>query len=251
VSRSLNLTLTAACAAALEVLPAATVVSHSSAAVILGAPLQARWPLHVSVPPGAYRARRRGLRVHVRRLTSEDTTEHRGLPVTSGAQTWLDLAAVLPADELIAVGDSLWRAGHVDGAAVTARIERAGGLRGVVRARACAPLLTPLSASRPESLVRVWLIDAGLPPPRPQVPVLDRGGREVAHADLGWPEWKVAVEYEGRQHADPRQFGRDIDRYSRMAADGWLVVRISGGQLYPAVVVDRATRALRSRGATW
>ena len=58
--------------------------------------------------------------------------------------------------------------------------------RGIVRARRCAPALTPLSASRPESLIR-WggVADSELPDLEPQVPVLDRRGRVVAHGDLG------------------------------------------------------------------
>ncbi|MGY1650453.1 DUF559 domain-containing protein [Geodermatophilus sp. SYSU D01119] len=59
----------------------------------------------------------------------------------------------------------------------------------------------------------------------------------------------MAVEYEGRQHADPQQFGRDVDRYSLLAADGWLVLRFAGRHLSgPAVVVERTRRALPSRG---
>jgi len=81
------------------------------------------------------------------------------------------------------------------------------------------------------------------------VPVHDRWGREVCHADLGYEEWKVALEYEGRQHAEPEQFGRDIDRYSLMAADGWLLLRYAGRHLArPATIVDRTQRALLSRG---
>ena len=69
------------------------------------------------------------------------------------------------------------------------------------------------------------------------------------HADLGYPGWKVALEYDGRQHADPGQFGRDIDRYSLMAADGWLVLRFAARHLGgPVVVVERTRRALISRG---
>src|SRR3712207_9139506 len=106
--------------------------------------------------------------------------------------------------------------------------------------------------SRTESVVRCVLIQADLPPPRPQMEITSRSGRVVAHSDLGWPEWRVAVEYEGRQHAERGQFGRDLDRYSLMAADGWLTVRYGADHLRrPAVIVDRAARALRSRGATW
>ena len=121
----------------------------------------------------------------------------------------------------------LYRGKHLDAASLDERLHRAGGTRGVARARMLAPLLTPRAASRPESLARFWLIDAGLPVPVPQVPIHDRWGREVAHGDLGYPEWKVLIEYEGLQHADPYQFGLDIDRYSLMAADGWLVVRLA------------------------
>ena len=71
----------------------------------------------------------------------------------------------------------------------------------------------------------------------------------VAHGDLGYAEWRVLLEYEGRQHADADQFGRDIDRYSLMGADGWLVLRFAGRHVGgPTVVVDRTRRALLSRG---
>jgi hypothetical protein len=97
--------------------------------------------------------------------------------------------------------------------------------------------------------VRYWLHAAGLPVPEPQLAVLDRWGREVAHAGLGYQKWKVALEYEGRQHAHPEQFGRDIDRHSLMAANGWLLLRYAGRHLArPATVVDGTQRALLRRG---
>ena len=251
VSRAVSATPPHLVEAALAVLPESALASHRTAGVLLGAPLDFVPPMEFAVPPGAYRARRRGIRMHVRDLTAADRTVLAGLPVTSGAQTWLDLAAVLPPEELVAVGDALYRAGHLDAASLGERLDRAQGFRGVARARSLAPLLTPRAASRPESLARFWLIDAGLPVPVPQVPIHDRWGREVAHGDLGYPEWKVLVEYEGLQHADPRQFGLDVDRYSLMAADGWLVVRLAHLHLRRAVVIDRVGRALWSRGARW
>lgn len=252
VSRAVPLDLRSAGLAVLPVLPPGAVFSHLTAAALLGAPVEPGWPLAVSVAPGVYRPRRMQLRTHVRHLTGDDVVRHRGLPVTSGAQTWLDLASLLPDGELVAVGDALYRAGHLDTARVRARLERAGGTRGVVVARELGPLLTRHAASRPESLVRHALVSGGLPEPEVQIPILDRWGHEVAHADLGWSRWKVALEYEGRQHADPDQFGRDIDRYSLMAADGWLVLRFAGRHLARLdTVVGRAAGALRSRGARW
>lgn len=252
VSRSLTLSVGAASRGALAVLPAGTVVSHSTAAVLLGAPVPPGWPLEFAVPPRVTPPRRRRIRVHVRDLTPDDVVVTDGIPTTSGAQTWLDLAAILSSAELVAVGDALWRAGHLDTTRLGARLDRATGVRGIRQARRCAPLLTPLAASRPESLVRYWVVEAGLPVPTPQCPVHDRHGAVVAHGDLGWPEWKVLLEYEGRQHAARDQFDRDVDRYSLMAADGWLVVRISRGHLGRRdLVVERVSRTLRSRGASW
>ncbi|MGY1672619.1 DUF559 domain-containing protein [Geodermatophilus sp. SYSU D00710] len=252
VSRSVPLTTANAARAALAVLPEGAVASHRTAAVLLGAPLRASWPLEFAVRPGVYRARRQRIRVHVRHLTARDEVRCAGLPVTSGPQTWLDLAARMPGQELVAVGDALYRAGHLDAAALGERLERADGVRGVVRARECAPLLTPLAASRPESLIRYWLVSSELPDPVPQLPVVDRRGRAVAHADLGYDQWRVALEYEGRHHAERRQFRRDLDRYTLMAAHGWLVLRFGEDDLGRRDrVLSRVAGALRSRGARW
>ncbi|MFL6176277.1 MAG: hypothetical protein ACJ715_06460 [Ornithinibacter sp.] len=249
VSRSVELTLPLTVRAALQVLPEGALASHSTAGALLGAPVGAGLPLDFTVRPGTYRARRLGLRIHVRSLGAGDEIRLDGLPTTSGAQTWLDLAAVLADDELVAVGDALWRLGHLDAEILAERLARANGARGVVRARACAPLLSPLAMSRPESLLRYWLLTSPLPDPQPQVAIHDRWGRVVAHGDLGYPEWRVLLEYEGRQHADHEQFGRDVDRYSLMGADGWLVLRFAGRHITgPTVVVERTRRALLSRG---
>ena len=97
--------------------------------------------------------------------------------------------------------------------------------------------------------MRYWLLSSDLPDPEPQVPVLDRWGRAVAHGDLGYSRWKVLLEYEGRQHAERGQFRRDVDRYSLMSADGWLVLRFADHHLGgPHTVVERTRRALFSRG---
>jgi hypothetical protein len=250
VSRSVPLSIRNACLASAPLLPATAAFSHLTAAALYGAPVEHAWPLTVTVPPGAHRPRRERLRTHVRDLRASDVTLHRGLRLTSGPQTWLDLAAVLAPEELVAVGDALFRAGHLDAESLRARVDRAAGVRGVTRARDLAPMLTPRAASPPESVMRYWLVDSDLPDPEVQVPVLDRWGREVAHADLGYSRWKIALEYEGRQHAEADQFGRDVDRYSLMAADGWLVLRFARHHLRRReTVLNRVAGALRSRGA--
>jgi hypothetical protein len=230
-------------------LPPDAAFSHGTAAAVLGAPVDAPPHAHVVLTPRRVLPQRADLVVHARRLLDEDVAVHRGLRVTSGAQTFLDLATDLWPWDLVAVGDALLREEHLTPEGLDRRLARAPRVRGVVRARECAPLLSPLAMSRPESLMRYWLLRSDLPDPQPQVPVHDRWGRVVAHGDLGYEQWKVLLEYEGLQHAEAEQFGRDIDRYSLMAADGWLVLRFAARHVGgPRLVVDRTRRALTARG---
>jgi hypothetical protein len=239
----------ARCAAWTRLLPPDAAFGLETAAVLHGAHSDPPPEVQVVLRPRPVLPQRRGLSVAVRQLRAEDVVVSGGLRATSGAQTFLDLAPRLAPAELVVIGDALLRGGHMTSAALNARLARADRVRGVVRARECAGLLDAGAMSRPESLLRYWLATCDLPAPEPQLPVCDRWGRVVAHADLGWPRYRVAVEYEGRQHAETAQFGRDVDRYSLMAADGWLVLRFAGRHLFgPAVVVERSRRALLSRG---
>lgn len=234
-----------------RVLPADAAFSHGTAAGLFGAPVDRPLRPHVALTPRRVLPQRAEIVVHGRRLSVDDVVVHRGLRLTSGAQTFLDLAAELPAQDLVAVGDALMRVEQLTAEGLTERLTRADRVRGVVRARACAPLLSPLSMSRPESWMRYWLLISELPAPQAQVPIVNSRGVIVAHGDLGYPEWRVLLEYEGRQHAEGDQFGRDVDRYSLMAADGWLVLRFAARHVGgPTLVVDRTRRALLSRGWT-
>ena len=124
-----------------------------------------------------------------------------GLRLTSGAQTFLDLAALLPAPDLVcsATPDAT-RAISTADATSPGDSSRRSGARGRRRRW---HRTSPVAPSAPESLMRYWLSTSDLPDPRSRSrcrPV----GPEVAHADLGYAEWKVALEYEGRQHAEAR-----------------------------------------------
>lgn len=49
---------------------------------------------------------------------------------------------------------------------------------------------------------------------------------------MGWPEWKVGVEYDGEQHwTDPNCHAEDIERLEYLAAQGWIIVRVGARQL--------------------
>jgi hypothetical protein len=249
LSEAVSATLRTRCLAWTRLLPDDAAFGLQTAAALLGLPVPPSPDVHIVLRPQPVLPQRRGLVVHVRRLGEQDVTVHDGLRLTSPPQLFLDLAAQLPPQELVAVGDAMSRRGLLRPDEIAARLDRADRVRGVVAARRIAPMLSPRAMSRPESVLRYWLLTSDLPDPRIQLAIHDHRGREVAHADLGYEEWKVALEYEGRQHAEPEQFGQDIDRYSLMAADGWLILRFAGRHLKgPMVVVERTRRALLSRG---
>src|SRR4051812_49221390 len=132
VSRAFPPTLAVRCRAWTRLLPPDAAFGLETAAALLGAALPPPPAVQIVLRPRPVLPRRAGLQVHVRDLREDDVVEVTGLRVTSGAQTFLDLAARLPPAELVAVGDALMRGEHLTAHQVAARLARADGVRGVV-----------------------------------------------------------------------------------------------------------------------
>ncbi len=50
------------------------------------------------------------------------------------------------------------------------------------------------------------------------------------YLDLGWPDLKIAIEYDGDHHrSDAAQFAKDVLRHEELAALGWTVIRVTAG----------------------
>ncbi|OBA75396.1 hypothetical protein A5641_25575 [Mycobacterium sp. 1554424.7] len=119
---------------------------------------------------------------------------------------------------------------------------------GLRRLETALELVDPGSQSPRESYLRLLLIDAGLPRPQTQIPVLDADGIPVAHIDLGWEEYLVGVEYEGDRHqTDRRRYVYDIQRLETLERMGWIIVRVVAEDPR-ANIVRRAREALVERG---
>jgi hypothetical protein len=120
---------------------------------------------------------------------------------------------------------------------------------GVPRMGGALPLIRTRSASRPETHCRLTQVDAGLPEPDLNYDVYVNGVR-IACVDLAYPRLRIAIEYEGEHHLlDPAQWARDIQRYEKLAAAGWHVIRVTKGELFdePAKLVRRVRAAIVSR----
>jgi hypothetical protein len=228
--------------------PAGSAVSHETAVWCYGLPTNRRWDrarFHITVPPDRS-STRKDFVVHQAVLPFDDLAVFEAIQLTAPARTLLDLAARGDRERLVVVGDAVLRAGLARPEDLRARLARARGARGVRLARAVVPLLTDKAQSPPESIIRLRFHDAGLPTPVAQCPILL--DRFLAHADLGFPGAKVAVEYDGRRHAD--DLGRDIDRYAAFAAAGWMLIRAGANDLRfgSRLLIDRTRAALRGRG---
>ncbi|SFR98586.1 hypothetical protein SAMN04487783_0245 [Agrococcus baldri] len=238
-----------------------------TAARLWGLPLAQRWtaeePLDVARPHDAYRSRVKGTREVVVAAGRLTTLEIDGLRVLSPAATALTLGRELHHEHLVQVVDALLtpakrypelRLPREPGAACMTRAElddflrRCAGLSGVVALRAAAADARAGAESRFETITRLLIVEAGLPEPvvHPSV-VVD--GIEL-HPDLGYPELKIAIEYEGDGHRDEQRWGQDIDRYARLEAAGWIIVRITKADLprRGARLVERVATALARRG---
>jgi len=233
--------------------------SHVTAAIVWGWPLPVRFvrgrDLDIGVAEPRRLPRSRGVRGHqvVGHVTvvREPRT---GLLVSDPATTWTMLGWML-ADpyDLIAVADAAVRTWRVSEPQTTiAELETATRRQrrvGVGRLRAALPRVRTGSASRPETYCRLTLIDAGLPEPELNFEVFE-GTLRLGAVDLAYPALRIAVEYEGEHHLlDPAQWNHDITRYERLAAAGWIVVRVTKTELFdnPREFVRRVREAMQSR----
>lgn len=119
---------------------------------------------------------------------------------------------------------------------------------GVRKARRAAHLSRTGSESPRETYVRVMLELAGLPPLESNRSYGDETG-VIARLDLSWSEWKIAIEYDGRQHGlSLAQRERDIRRRERMERLGWVFIVVTAAQLAtPRDIVRRVGEVLGAR----
>jgi hypothetical protein len=180
-------------------------------------------------------------------LGDDEITRVAGLPVTTVARTAYDLGRHLPREQAVARLDALMHATPFSVEDVLLLAKRYPGARGLRRLRAALPLVDGGAESPKETWLRLLLIDAGLPTPTTQIPVLD-GYWPVAYVDMGWEKYKVAVEYDGDQHrSNRRRYAKDQRRLRKLEEMGWIVIRVIAEDK-PDDVVRRVRAALLARG---
>jgi hypothetical protein len=177
-----------------------------------------------------------------------------GLRIVGPAEAWLSLAAHLAAADLTAVADFLL---GPDGPAepriarswMAAAVDAAEAARGIRALRSALTDAREGVRSRPETHLRLLVREAGPREPDVAVPV-PVGGDLFVHPDLAWPEYRVALEYDGAGHRSARQHAIDVARHEVLVDQRWSVTHVVARDLYtrPSSVVAMAIRRLRAAG---
>ena len=228
----------------LDVTPG-SMASHSTAALLWGIPLPpwlaSSLDVHLSRDAAKNPPSRNGVTGHHARFKPGEMVTLRGLNITSPLRTWLDLAAVLDLDDLVAAGDFLVcehdrifgqkRVPLVTLAKLRHAARHGFRRRGIVKAREAAGLIRVGADSPPETRIRLALQRAGLPNVVLNFVVRDAGGRDVSWPDLAIPEWRILIEYDGAHHLTAHQQGIDDARDRLMKQLGWRQLRITKAML--------------------
>ncbi|MGH3455332.1 MAG: hypothetical protein ACRDP2_13000 [Nocardioidaceae bacterium] len=214
------------------VLPPHGVICHCSAAWAMG--IDAFQPKdrflltpQCMVPHGTSRSRYPGVQCIQGYLPDSDVMVTNGLRLTVPSRTTVDLMRTLRRPYALSVADAMVRAELVTIAELARRIRRLKHFPGIVRARDLLRLIDPRAESPGESWLRLRLVDAGFPFPRPQYEVIDHRGRVIARIDLAYPEIKLAMEYDGAAyHSHEEDQSHDEERRGLLTdAYGWRVER--------------------------
>lgn len=246
------------CTALLVAVPAGAFFSHLTAARLWPLPLPqafATEPIHVSVQEPFRPPRRFGVDGHLVKDPLAGVVRRHGLSLVDPGTLFCQLSTKLSLDNLVAVGDALvLRPVYQDYSddrpwmslpQLTERVELFRG-RGKSFAAKAVDMIRPGAESRPETLLRLAIIESGLPEPEVNVDLRDAHGRFLGRADLVYRQWRVIVEYDGDQHRTSTwQFDRDVARLEGFARAGWTVVRIVGRAFWG----DRGACVARIRGA--
>jgi hypothetical protein len=229
--------------------PEHAVVCVLTAAWLHGAEVRHQDDLDVDVsyPKGKRRRPRQGLRVSQETVQPDDVTVIQGVRVTTGLRTTFDCLRLLKGIERVVVADALTHLGRTNLEELQRYFAAQRRLRNLRIGERLIEQVEPLSESPMESRVRLRLTEAGIPRPKAQWEIFTPSGEFVARLDLAWPEFKVAVEYDGAWHWKQRQ--QDDRRRARARALGW-DIHVFGSEDYYGdrdAMIAEVWAALRAR----
>lgn len=238
-------------------------ISHRTAAALHGlldepvAP-----PFHLTVPRETTRVRRTLVIGHRADIPQEHLWTWHGMPLTSPAWTWTDLALTGSLLEGLILADRVIRSGRAEfgerpeALASPRQLQQAlrqrGRANGVRTAAEALGLARDGVDSPQETRLRLMMHHAHLPEPEVNEWLCDGAGRRVVQPDLSLPAWRLAIQYDGEDYHSGEQMRKDVRRTERTEALGWKELRITRDHMRDAGqgAVAKIERELRARGWT-
>jgi hypothetical protein len=196
-----------------------------------------------------HRENRRQLRLHCGPLADSDITMVAGIRVTTVRRTLLDLLRW--SDRLTAIWacEDAVRKNLVTLAELRSVVEEIGLEPFACPIRRRVALVDPRSESPLETVIRLVLVDGGLPLPDLQHVVTDIHGTVLARLDFAYVQRRIAIEADGRAvHDEVRALYRDRQRSNNVELAGWHVLRFTwyDATARPSYVVQTVADALAS-----
>jgi hypothetical protein len=209
-----------------------TVLSHRSAAALLGIRGTAGGPVDVTVPHRSTSSDR--IRRHLAVLPDDEVTVHEGIAVTTATRTIFDLAAASSVDRVEHDIRQVEYLRLYDRLSLLDLVERYPGRRGLRRVRAALTRLEALPAGRTrgrlEERFLPFLRRYGLPRPRLNDWIMVGGER--FQVDCHWPGVLQIVELDSWEaHGTRSAFRDDRARDRILGTAGYSVTRVSWAQL--------------------
>ncbi|MGN6744444.1 MAG: hypothetical protein ACTHJL_14295, partial [Amnibacterium sp.] len=193
--------------------------------------------------------RGRGVLGHRTTVPPERVLEVDGLPVLNRSETWCELAEVLTVQELVVIADTFVGPECPDPRrvldALRAAVEAKGRRHRDTLREALGRIRVGVRSPR-ESMLRLLLVDAGLPEPEVNVRLYARDGSFLAEGDLVYVVARLVLEYEGDHHrTDRKVFRSDIRRRERYEDEDWSVLRVTADDM--DIEANRKELVLRVR----
>lgn len=218
--------------AVLRTARSAVALSHTTALIVMGAPL---WDLplddvHVTRIDGRAGRREAGVAQHRGRVLPGDVLMIRGIPVTSPIRTALDITRLYDVEHSLVPMDWLLHTRAVDKVGLRTRAADMNFSPGTLTTELTIRLSDGALESPGESRTGYMIWRGGLPRPKPQVDIHDEWGVVVARVDFAWPEHGVFLEFDGKnKYENFRKEGESVlDAVLREKKREELICRLTG-----------------------
>lgn len=213
-------------------------LSHLTSASLQHLVGKPRFPLEVSSTMRSLKSPSDRIVVHrVGALDSCDLRWLQDMRATNAVRTIFDLAGSVSPERLEAILDEARRRRLVAERPLRNLLDRLGrcGRPGTRHLRALldsGEMDRPVPGSPFERGFIQFLRRRSLPAAERQFVIEDQAGNFVARVDFAYPDLKIAIECDSKKHHFGRgDWQRDIERRSRLAALGWLVIHVSWDML--------------------